>query len=80
MESRHLGLRQTKTGRGKYWVRDTNKGWEYLKGWELSTASGYDGCKAHSEQMCDGKSGTLGSGRRLEDTAMCFLVSYLGAM
>lgn len=31
---------ETETGRGKYWVRDTNKGWEYLKRWELSTASG----------------------------------------
>lgn len=47
MESRLLRLRQTEIGRGKFWVRDTNKGWEYLKGWELSTASGYDGSKAH---------------------------------
>lgn len=47
MESRLLRLRQTEIGRGKFWVRDTNKGWEYLKGWELSTESGYDGSKAH---------------------------------
>lgn len=32
------------------------------------------------EWMCDRKSGTLGSGRKPWDTAMCFLVSHLGRM